>query len=190
MNVLNCCMETIKSGVLLVAEPFLKDPNFSRTVILLCDHQKEGSFGFVINRQIDHTLTELLPESTALNIPVGYGGPVQRDTLHFLHCRPDLIPGGMELTDNIFWGGDFNNVLDLLSKGDLQQDEIRFFVGYAGWAEDQLNQEMKENAWLVTPANKKILFDIELKQIWPATLKQMGGEYEQLIHYPIDPQLN
>lgn len=183
-------METIKSGVLLVAEPFLKDPNFSRTVILMCDHQKEGSFGFVINRSLEHTLAELLPDTTSLDITVGYGGPVQRDSLHFLHKRPDLITGGMELTEDIHWGGDFNTVLALLTNETLPREDIRFFLGYAGWAEDQLNNEMKENSWLITMANTSILFELDEKQIWPAALKQMGSEYEQLIHYPIDPQLN
>lgn len=183
-------MDTITSGVLLVAEPFLKDPNFSRTVILMCDHQKEGSFGFVINRTLDLTLADLLPENTKLDIQVGYGGPVQRDTLHFLHKRPDLISGGMELSTGIFWGGDFNTVLEQLSDLRLPREDIRFFLGYSGWAEEQLNNEMNEKSWLLTMANQHILFELEDKLIWPAALKQMGEDYEQLIHYPIDPQLN
>lgn len=183
-------MEKIKSGVLLVAEPFLKDPNFSRTVILMCDHQKEGSFGFVLNRLIEFTLTDLLPDTTTLDIPVSYGGPVQRDTLHFLHRRPDIIEGGMALTEEIYWGGDFNNVLELLSKEEIPRQDIRFFLGYSGWGESQLDNEMKEKSWIVSSSAPNLIFDTEPDQLWPAVLKHMGGEYETLINYPIDPQLN
>lgn len=183
-------MEQIKSGVLLVAEPFLKDPNFSRTVILMCNHQKEGSFGFVLNRDIEFTLADLLPDTTHLDIPVSYGGPVQRDTLHFLHRRPDIIKGGMELTEEIYWGGDFNIVLELLHNDEISKTDIRFFLGYSGWAEDQLDNEMNEHSWLVSSSTPNLIFDTLPDHLWPAVLKHMGGEYEKLINYPIDPQLN
>ena len=81
------------SGILLIADPFLKDPNFLRTVVLLCEHQTEGSFGFVLNRPIQNTLDELIPELEGHPIPVFDGGPVQKDSLHFLHQLPDEIPG-------------------------------------------------------------------------------------------------
>ena len=84
-------------GVLLIAEPFLKDPNFMRTVVLLCDHQEEGSFGFVINRAYKHTLDELMNNAEDLKIPVYYGGPVQMDTIHFLHHYPGARNGPIYL---------------------------------------------------------------------------------------------
>ena len=103
-------MITPGPGILLIAEPFLKDPNFMRTVVFLCDHQEEGSFGFVINKLFDHTLDELMNDLEELKLPVFYGGPMQMDTIHFLHQYPDLIPGSYEVLDGIFWGGDFETV--------------------------------------------------------------------------------
>ena len=72
-------------GMLLIAEPFLKDPNFRRSVVLVCEHRKEGSFGFVLTSPCRHTLEELVPELEGMDHPVYDGGPVQRDTLHFIH---------------------------------------------------------------------------------------------------------
>lgn len=183
-------MENIEPGTLLVADPFLKDPNFSRTVILMCEHQKEGSFGFVLNRLMDCSLAELVPDATTLNIPICYGGPVQRDTLHFLHKRPDLISDGLPLTNEIHWGGNFSVVLELLEKEMILIDDIRFFLGYSGWAESQLDDEVKEHSWLVSTSTPALIFDTLPEMIWPAVLKHMGGEFEQMINFPIDPQLN
>ena len=107
-------------GILLIAEPFLKDPNFQRTVVLLCDHQEEGSFGFVINREFDHTLDELMNDMDQLKLPVYYGGPVQMDTIHFLHMYPDIISGSFEVINGIYWGGDFETAVESLKDGTIQ----------------------------------------------------------------------
>ena len=183
-------MADIASGTLLIADPFLKDPNFMRTVVFLCEHQAEGSFGFVLNRKEEVLLGDLLTNLTGCEFPVYYGGPVQMDALHFLHQRPDLISGSVEITDGIFWGGNFEEVTSLILEGTLQQQHIRFYLGYSGWGEGQLNAEMKEKSWLTTHATRRLVFHRNETQIWRDAIKQMGGEYEQIIHYPIDPQLN
>ena len=95
------------SGILLIADPFLKDPNFLRTVVFLCAHKDDGSFGFVLNRKYENTLDELIPELIGHQLPVYYGGPVQIDTIHFLHQYPGQIPGGHEILKGVYWGGDF-----------------------------------------------------------------------------------
>lgn len=177
-------------GILLIADPFLTDPSFTRSVVLLCEHKPEGSFGFVINKEFDMTLNQLIPELEDFNIPVCYGGPVQRDTLHFLHSIPQMIPGGYEISDGIYWGGDFEKTTYLLKNDELDLRKIRFYVGYSGWGEGQLQNEMKEKSWLTVFANKKIVFNKNLSEIWKASIKELGGKYEEIIHYPIDPQLN
>ena len=177
-------------GILLIAEPFLKDPNFSRTVVFLCDHQDEGSFGFVINRVFGHTLNELMNDLDELKLPVFYGGPVQMDTIHFLHQYPDLIPGSYEVLDGIYWGGDFETALDLLRSGKADSNKIRFFIGYSGWGEGQLKDELKEKSWLLVQATRKIVFPKEISETWKDSLRLLGGDYEMLINFPSDPQLN
>lgn len=177
-------------GILLIAEPFLKDPNFQRTVVLLCDHQKEGSFGFVINRHFDHKLNELMNDMDDLSLPVFYGGPVQMDSLHFLHQYPEKIPGSYEVQAGIFWGGDFETAISLLREGSIKPDKIRFFIGYSGWSGGQLDMELKEKSWLTVGATRRVVFHSSASEIWKEALKLMGGEYEQLINYPTDPSLN
>ncbi len=178
------------SGTLLIANPFLKDPNFSRTVIFLCEHSEKGSFGFVLNRRFPQTLDQLVDELMANSFPVFEGGPVQRDTLHFLHQYPQLITGGEEVMENVFWGGNYESLIANFKQNNLDKDRIRFFIGYSGWSEGQLDQEMKEESWLTVKATRKLLFDTQPEDIWKNSLRHLGGNYEMMINFPIDPQLN
>jgi putative transcriptional regulator len=177
-------------GALLIADPFLKDPNFMRTVVLLTEHQDEGTIGFVLNRQYENTLDELLPEVGAFKLPVYYGGPVQMNTIHFLHRYPDQIKGGIEVIKGIYWGGDFDSVIELINNGNADPGKIRFFIGYSGWSSGQLANEMKEKTWLTANAINNLVFHPNAEEIWKDSLKHLGGEYEMMINYPIDPQLN
>ena len=177
-------------GILLIADPFLKDPNFLRTVVFLCDHKEEGSFGFVLNRKYDNTLDELLPDIEGLKLPVFYGGPVQVDSIHFLHQYPEQIPGGVEVMKGVYWGGDFEKAVEFIKSGTMNANKIRFFIGYSGWSDGQLLDEIKEKTWLTVKATRKLVFHNQYTQIWKDSLKQLGGDYEMMIHFPIDPQLN
>lgn len=161
-----------------------------RTVVLLCEHQEEGSFGFVLNRPFEHSLNELIPELADYAIPVFYGGPVQADTIHFLHQYPNVVPGGVEVLKGVYWGGDFRKLIQLIISGKVSQDKIRFFIGYSGWSDGQLNNELKEKSWLTVSGTRKLVFHKNTSEIWKDALKHMGGEFEALINYPIDPQLN
>ena len=177
-------------GILLIADPFLKDPNFLRTVVFLCEHREEGSFGFVLNRQYENTLDELIPELEEHKLPVFYGGPVQQDTIHFLHQYPDDIPGGIEVLKGVYWGGDFDKLVEMIKRGTAEAAKIRFYIGYSGWSNGQLNDEMKEKSWLTVKATRKLIFHHNYEEIWKESLKLLGGDYEMMINFPIDPQLN
>jgi putative transcriptional regulator len=174
----------------LVADPFLKDPNFKRTVVFICEHQQEGSFGFVINRDYHHTLADLITSAEGLYLPVYYGGPVQTDTVHFLHQYPDIIDGSVKVSEGVYWGGNFETAVDLIKRGDVEPDKIKFFIGYSGWGEGQLDEEMTEKTWLTVNATRNLVFGVETEEIWKAALKHMGGEFEMMVNFPIDPQLN
>jgi putative transcriptional regulator len=183
-------MEDIAPGKLLIADPFLRDPNFLRSVVFLCDHKEEGSFGLLLNKQYEQVLGELIADLEDCKIPVYYGGPVQLDTVHFLHRRPELIPGGFEVIDGIHWGGDFEEVVNLIKADRLSARDIRFFIGYSGWGEGQLEQEMEQKSWITGDATNKLVFATNAGNTWKDALKQLGGEYVQMVNYPIDPQLN
>jgi putative transcriptional regulator len=183
-------MDSPAPGILLIADPFLKDPNFMRTVVFLCEHQEEGSFGFVLNKNYDYTLDELVSGLDDLKIPVYHGGPVQMDTIHFLHQCPDKITGGYEITDGVFWGGSFETAIQLIRSGEIDAGKIRFYIGYSGWSSGQLADELKEKSWLTVQANRGLVFHKDPDEIWKEALRQMGGDYEIMINFPIDPQLN
>jgi putative transcriptional regulator len=125
-----------------------------------------------------------------LSLPVFYGGPVQMDSLHFLHQYPEKIPGSYEVQAGIFWGGDFETAISLLREGSIKPDKIRFFIGYSGWSGGQLDMELKEKSWLTVGATRRVVFHNSASEIWKESLKLLGGEYEQLINYPTDPSLN
>lgn len=183
-------MITPAPGILLIADPFLKDPHFMRTVVFICEHQDEGSFGFVLNKKYDQTLDELINNFEGFTIPVYYGGPVQGDTIHFLHQYPDLIPGGHEVMKGVYWGGDFEIVSRLVKNEEVDVSKIRFFIGYSGWSDGQLNDELEEKTWLTVSATRKLVFHPKADAVWKDSLKHLGGDYEIMINFPIDPQLN
>lgn len=183
-------MVSPEPGILLIADPFLKDPNFMRTVIFLCEHQEEGSFGFVVNKQFEQTLDELMEGFEGQRIPVYYGGPVQMDTIHFLHQYPEKIPGGTQVMKGVYWGGDFNVLADMVKNGEVDFNKVRFFIGYSGWGSGQLTDELKEKSWLTVSATRKLIFHKEPADIWKDSLIHLGGGYEMMINFPIDPQLN
>lgn len=178
------------NGVLLIADPFLKDPNFLRTVVFLCEHKEEGSFGFVLNRQYENTLDELIPELDGHQLPVYYGGPVENNTIHFLHQYPLEIPGGKEVLRGVYWGGDFEAVVNMIKNDEVNPSKIRFYIGYSGWSTGQLDLEMTEKTWLTVKATRKLVFHHKHDEIWKASLQLLGGEYKMMANFPIDPQLN
>ena len=178
------------AGILLIADPFLKDPNFLRTVVLLCEHRQQGSFGFVLNKQIEQTLDELITDLEGHSLPVYYGGPVQMDTIHFLHQYPDLIPESVKVGKDIYWGGNFETVTALIKNNSIDLGKIKFFIGYSGWGDGQLTGELDEKSWLTVSANQTLVFNTQHNEIWKGSLQQLGGKFEMMINFPIDPQLN
>ena len=177
-------------NTLLIADPFLKDPNFMRTVVYICRHSEEGSFGFVLNKQFEQSLGELIGELEDYYFPVYTGGPVQPDTIHFLHQYPELIPECHKISDDVYWGGDFEAVKALIKSGLLDQRKIKFFIGYSGWDVEQFTNELEEKSWVTATATQKIVFKTPIDDIWKESLRHLGGRYEMMINFPIDPQLN
>lgn len=181
---------TPRENSLLIADPFLKDPDFMRSVIFLCSHGEEGSFGLKLNEKFDHSLNEIIDGLDDFDLPVYVGGPVGLDTLHFLHQCPDLIPEAQRVADDIWWGGNFDVVKQMIREYNIDTSKIRFFIGYSGWSGGQLDEEMKEKTWLVEEAVSRLIFNVSEDDVWKESVKLLGSAYHQIIHYPIDPQLN
>ena len=168
----------------------MQDQYFKRAVILLTEHSDAGSFGLIINKPIPLYLNDAIENAPSFDSKLGLGGPVQKETLHYLHRLGNLIPNSIEVMDGVFWGGDFEVIKSLIISGDLQPGDIRLFVGYAGWAEGQLNSEMETKSWIVAKASKDILFNAEPQKLWSAILENMGQPYAYMVNLPEDPRLN
>ena len=115
---------------------------------------------------------------------------MQTDTIHFVHQYPDLIPEAFEISDGIYWGGNFETVTALIKNKSLDPKKIKFFIGYSGWSDGQLNDEMKEKSWLTVDATKNLVFHTKDTEVWKSSLIHLGGDYEMMVNFPIDPQLN
>jgi putative transcriptional regulator len=177
-------------GRLLISEPYLPDPNFERTVVLLCEHNDEGSFGFILNKPSLLKAGEVMDELNNFDKEVYIGGPVQQDTLHFIHRCPK-IENGEQLVAGIYWGGTFDRVLLLADTKQLRTDEIKFFLGYSGWGPGQLVEELDQDSWIVCDfVTEELLFNVEPDLMWKKALENMGGRFSVYANYPIDPTLN
>ncbi len=179
-----------EKGRLLISEPFLPDPNFERTVVLLCEHNEEGSFGFVLNKPSILKVSEVMEDLGDLESVVYVGGPVQQDTLHFIH-RNALLENAVEIADSIHWGGAFESLLLLFETRQFEEKNIRFFLGYSGWGPGQLEAELDQDSWIVCDyVTDQLLFDTGPEVMWRKALEGMGGRFSMYSNYPVDPRLN
>lgn len=179
-----------EKGRLLISEPFLPDPNFERTVVLLCEHNEEGSFGFVLNKPSILKVSEVMEDLATVENVVYVGGPVQQDTLHFIH-RNASLENAVEIVEKIYWGGAFENLMLQLETQQITAKDIRFFLGYSGWGPGQLDAELDQDSWIVCDyVTDQLLFDTGPDIMWRKALENMGGRFSMYSNYPVDPRLN
>lgn len=177
-------------GRLLIAEPsILNDKSFNRSVIYLTEHNKDGSIGFILNKPTEFILSDLIPEIDS-DFTIYKGGPVEEENLYFIHKLPELIPDSIQISNGIFWGGNFKTLTHLLNDNKILPTDIRFFLGYSGWSEEQLKDELNESTWRVTENKTHNLFDIESEVFWKNQLLEFGGEYKIWANAPENPALN
>jgi putative transcriptional regulator len=179
-----------QKGRILLSEPHLPDPNFERSIVLLCEHNEEGSLGFIINKPASSNLSDLLDDTVSFDFPVFIGGPVEQNTLHFVHKYGGLA-GATEVCDGVFWGGDFEKLIFLMETKQLLEEDIKFFLGYSGWAVNQLNEELEIDSWIVSDRiDGQLLFETDSNIMWQKALQSMGGRFSVYSNYPKDPRLN
>lgn len=183
--------EALEKGKLLIAEPFLDEDYFRRAIIYLCEHNNEGSFGFVINNFINIKLSDLDETFPDIETKISLGGPMEINSLYFLHKLGDKIQNSALVENGIYIGGDFQELTALIKEDNAIMNEVRFFIGYSGWAAEQLESEIKNNTWIVSDNNaKNILFESQAKQTWKRYLRDLGGKYKIISTFPLDPNNN
>lgn len=180
-----------QKGKLLIAEPALTgDVSFNRSVVLLAEHNEDGSVGFILNKPLEYHVNDLVEE---INMPltVYNGGPVEQDNLYFIHKVPHLINNSIEIADGIHWGGNFENTVSLINQEKITETDIRFFLGYSGWSSLQLDEELSSKSWIVVK-NEYGGNIIQKSNVdfWKEKMKQLGGDYLLWSNAPENPTLN
>ena len=178
-----------EQGKLLVSEPFTPDMVFKRSVILLTEYNKKGAVGFILNKSVKKKLSEISDEFGDFDAPVFLGGPVAGDSIFYIHTLGDKIPNSIKIKDNLFWGGDFDVLSLMISAGKVKKDEIMFFVGYSGWSQGQLDDEISKNFWLVADLDVNTIMTKD-KGIWKNVLTQLDDKYQVWANFPENPGHN
>lgn len=180
----------VAKGNCLISEPFSPDSYFGRSVVLITEHnEKEGTLGYILNKPIEVPIEDLFPDFPTFDAKCFIGGPVNPDTIHYLHTRIDLLPDSTHITDNIYWGGDFDQLKDHIYDKKIKSSEIRFFLGYSGWAPEQLQTEIEEKFWIVSKIESKTVMNAN-KNTWKEILNNLGDSYSLWANSPANPAMN
>jgi len=177
-------------GRILLSEPLLGDYFFGRSVVLLAEHNEEGSFGTILNKPIPAKFNDVVKSFPEFNATVYLGGPVDTENLFYIHTKGDLIPESMEIIEGVFWGGDIEMLKEMMLLKTIRPEDIRFFIGYSGWGAQQLDQELKKNSWIITRATNEHVFGMEPSLMWETIVNKMGEDYKYWKNFPLDPNAN
>jgi putative transcriptional regulator len=181
----------VSKSQLLLADPFLLDQNFKRTVILICSHEdKLGSVGFILNRKLDLKLNELISDFPEFDVPVFYGGPVSTETIHYVHDCGSILDGSEEIGEGIYWGGNFDKLKFLISSELIRPHNIRFYLGYSGWSAMQLKDELEYGSWIISDMHPNYILKSKPEILWNEVMKRKGNSFSVIAEIPDSFYLN
>lgn len=179
-----------KAGRLLISEPFMGDYYFGRSVVLLIEHNEEGSFGVVLNKLIEAPLNDVLKGLPPFESKIYLGGPVDTTSTFYIHSLGNKVEGSLEIGNGLYWGGDIELIKEMILLNQLNSSNIRFFIGYSGWEANQLESELKSNSWIISTEADKSILNIPIQEMWKSSLQNMGPMYNYWSKLPIDPNMN
>lgn len=174
----------------MISDPFLNDNYFKRSVVLLTEHNEKGTIGFVLNNPVEVKINDILANFPKTNSKISIGGPVSTNSVHYLHTLGELVPNSVRVIGDLYWGGEFEAIKQIIANGLGENSKIRFFIGYSGWEPNQLEREISENSWTVSemhPATVMASFD---RATWNNALKMLGGKYKLWLNFPANPGMN
>jgi len=178
-------------GCVLLSDPFTQDPYFSRSAILLCRHNKKETFGFVLTNYIEIDLNKLDENMPEIITKISFGGPVEKDNLFYIHTFGKEIEGAEKIMDTLYFGGDYEMLFELIKAEPKRINEVRFFIGYAGWDFEQLNNEMKDHSWIaVTNISEKEILSTSSDHFWKDCMTKQGSKFEMISNFPLNPNEN
>lgn len=186
---------SLEKGRILISDPFLNDNYFSNSVILLCELNEKGAFGLVLNHYIDESLSDFMNDFQGKKtdrFKISLGGPVDTDSIYYIHNRPDIIEGSIQIIDDVYLGNgiNFTDLSVLIEEGKIKKNELKFFLGYSGWTAGQLQEELLKNSWFVGNLSTRTLMNYDQEDIWKKTLEQMSEKHRVISNFPQNPLLN
>lgn len=182
----------VSKGTLLIASPHIHKGLYAKSVILICEHNRSGSFGLILNKPLEVELPEDildLEQSANPHITTWVGGPIQIGQMMLLHTSPSIPEQVLSICPNIYLGGD----LDFLQKSasNPQGPLIRLCFGYSGWISGQLDKELVDKLWITHPAQEQHLFGIPSEKLWSSLLCDLGHvDVDKDLLLPADPSQN
>jgi putative transcriptional regulator len=179
----------VKSGSLLISEPFLVDYYFKRSVILLPEHTEKGSMGFVFNKPLNVKINDVISDFPEFDAPLYSGGPVNNDMLYFVHNLGNVIEGSQRITKDLYWGGDFDKLKELVLDGRITPSQVRFFAGYSGWEKGQLDSEIEHHSWLIADTPEGLIEE-DAEDLWGKLIRESETEHAIWGNFTENPSLN
>ena len=180
----------IKAGDIVIAKPFLQDGNFKRSVIYLCEHNEEGSLGFIVNRSHGLLLKDIFPHLKNGNFPLFEGGPVSPNQLFYTHTLGLELSESQHITGDVYWGGNFFELSKLIEEGKVSSAQVRFYIGYSGWGQEQLVEELQNDMWFTKTAAYRDLRRVPPDELWGEELLKITPGYKAFPDFSFDPSLN
>ena len=178
----------LESGTILISSPFMDDGLFGRSIVLITDYSEEkGAVGIVLNKSTEIKVSDVSTDFPIKEMKLYAGGPVQAEHLFILHTYGDIIENSVHIIDNIYWGGNKQQIEEYINQGKIDVKNIKFFLGYSGWAANQLNDELQTESWIISEFSKEIniLNSMEsMDNLWKKYVLKFGNKYKKWLIFP------
>lgn len=181
---------TPNRGKILISDPFNNGNIFERSVVFLCNHDDEGSFGFIINKPIRISMKGLEDQLPETIVTAYQGGPVETDSLFYLHTLGDEIKESQPLGKGVYLGYNYKELYKKMTPELIEEGAIKLFIGYCGWASRQLDEELEKNFWAVLEIEDINDIILPREDMWQYFMQKLGKKYEIMSNFPINPNDN
>jgi putative transcriptional regulator len=178
-----------QKGRVLIAEPFLPGSYFNRAIIFIVEHNDEGTVGLILNKRVDFLIADFYKTFPNYEKPLFVGGPVNIESVYYIHNYGDLIPDSIHIIDDLYWGGNFDRLKELVNSGIAEQNKVRFFLGYSGWSDGQLKEELEDDSWIVADIPSSFVLS-DSEDLWKEMVNEVGGKYKLWENFPENPSMN
>lgn len=179
------------TGKILVAEPFMLDIHFKRTVVLLADHHvEEGTVGFILNKKMSVKVQDVTSDFGEFDADVFYGGPVDNNSMYFIHNTGELLEDSIKIGRGVYWSGNYEKLRVLIDCKLIKPENIRFYIGYSGWSAGQLEEELKDPSWVVADLDANYIFKADPSKLWKEIMDTKGYHYSAISEIEGDELMN